>query len=86
MATTFAFIGFGEAGQHLSQGLQSEGAAVSAAYDIFSMRPTAAARAGCRARGVRKTRYPVGALTGNCCNRGQYRDFGSDHQTVGRGR
>tara|TARA_E500000331_G_scaffold305313_1_gene308942 strand:+ start:376 stop:537 length:162 start_codon:yes stop_codon:yes gene_type:complete len=52
MATTFAFIGSGEAGQHLSQGLQSEGAAVSAAYDISSMRPTAAARAASEKRGI----------------------------------
>ena len=35
MTTTFAFIGFGEAAQYLSTGLQGEGAVVSAAYDIL---------------------------------------------------
>lgn len=50
MTTTFAFVGFGEAGQYLSKGLQGEGARVSAAYDILFDAPDAGGAKGAAVR------------------------------------
>lgn len=50
MTTTFAFIGFGEAAQHISKGLQGEGAVVSAAYDILFDAPDCGGVAGAAVR------------------------------------
>ena len=48
--TIFAFIGFGEAAQYLSAGLQGEGATVSAAYDILFDMPDAGGAKGAAVR------------------------------------
>lgn len=70
MTTTFAFIGFGEAGQYLSKGLQGEGAIVSAAYDILFDAPDGggargdAVRAALAERGIRAAVSPADAVGG----------------------
>ena len=70
MTTTFAFIGFGEAGQYLSKGLQGEGAVVSAAYDILFDAPDgggakgAAVRAALEERGIPAVAGPAAAVPG----------------------
>lgn len=50
MTTTFAFIGFGEAAQHISRGLLGAGANVSAGYDILFDMPDGG---GAKGRAVR---------------------------------
>lgn len=70
MTTTFAFIGFGEAGQYLSRGLQGEGAVVSAAYDILFDAPDgggakgAAVRAALEERGIPAVARPAEVVPG----------------------
>jgi len=70
MTTTFAFIGFGEAAQYLSTGLQGEGAIVSAAYDILLDAPDGggakgdAVRAALAARGIQAAATPADVAAG----------------------
>ena len=70
MTTTFAFIGFGEAGQYLSRGLQGEGAVVSGAYDILFDAPDgggpkgAAVRTALEERGIPAVASPADIAAG----------------------
>ena len=70
MTTTFAFIGFGEAGQYLSKGLQGEGAVVSAAYDILFDAPDGggakgdAVRTALAERGIPAAATPAAVVAG----------------------
>lgn len=67
---TFAFIGFGEAAQYLSRGLQGEGATVSAAYDILFDAPGGggakgdAVRAALAERGIAAAATNAAAVAG----------------------
>ncbi len=62
--TTIAFIGFGEAGGLLAQGLKGAGATVPACYDILIEDPKTAGRieAKARAQGVTAARTPAEAV------------------------
>ena len=70
MTMTFAFIGFGEAAQYLSKGLQGEGAVVSGAYDILFDAPDGggakgdAVRAALAARGIQAAATPGDVAAG----------------------
>jgi 3-hydroxyisobutyrate dehydrogenase-like beta-hydroxyacid dehydrogenase len=66
MTTTFAFIGFGEAAQYLSKGLQDEGAVVSAAYDILFDAPDGGGAKGDAVRAALSERgIPAAATPGD---------------------
>ncbi len=64
--TTIAFIGFGEAGGLLAQGLKGAGATVSACYDILIDDPKTAGRIEekARAQGLAAARTPAEAVAG----------------------
>jgi 3-hydroxyisobutyrate dehydrogenase-like beta-hydroxyacid dehydrogenase len=64
--TTIAFIGFGEAGGLLAQGLKGAGATVTACYDILIDDPKTAGKIEARAaeRGIEAARSPAEAVAG----------------------
>ncbi len=64
--TTIAFIGFGEAGGLLAQGLKGAGATVDACYDILIDDPATAGRIEEKARsqGIAAARTPAEAVAG----------------------
>ena len=62
MTTTFAFIGFGEAAQHISRGLQGQGAQMAGAYDILFDMPEAGGEKGDAVRAaLAERRIPAAA-------------------------
>ena len=62
MTTTFAFIGFGEATQHISRGLQGQGAQMAGAYDILFDMPEAGGEKGDAVRAaLAERRIPAAA-------------------------
>jgi 3-hydroxyisobutyrate dehydrogenase-like beta-hydroxyacid dehydrogenase len=63
MTTTFAFIGFGEAAQHISRGLQGQGAKMAGAYDILFDMPGAGGQKGDAVRAALAERNIPAAAT-----------------------
>lgn len=63
MTTTFAFIGFGEAAQHISLGLQGAGAKMAGAYDILFDMPDAGGAKGAAVRAALAARNIPAAAT-----------------------
>ena len=63
MTTTFAFIGFGEAAQHISRGLQGQGAQMAGAYDILFDMPDAGGAKGDAVRAALAERSIPAAAT-----------------------